>query len=107
MRWIDGDRLAESLAAGTRGRLYSAEEKRALAAIAAWVARRMDELPEAAPETARHGTWTDEGDLFYRCSECSKLIRICGTARYCANCGARMDMEETARREGDHAAGGC
>lgn len=93
MRLIDADALMEKLNAHNRGGKYKAEEIRALDAIAAYVEKRVAELPEAGPIPARRGRWGRwmyEGDLFYRCTECGKLVRIIGRSPYCPNCGANM-----------------
>jgi len=63
-----------------------------------------DEQPTIDAVPVRHGKWIDEGqpdDFFphhaWRCSECGEQVLEIGEPwyKYCPNCGARMDDDET------------
>ena len=82
------------------GRSYSLGFSDAIGAVTACLHR----LPAADVAPVRHGRWErvqwipadDEPDGGYwivRCSECS--IPHDKESRYCPNCGAKMDGEET------------
>lgn len=72
--------------------------------IKSWIGAIISEIPAADVAPVKHGKWvgyqtnsfknSSEGlkRKFYRCSICHTANAIC--AKYCPNCGAKMDEEE-------------
>ena len=58
----------------------------------------LNQFPSSDVEPVKHGRWVcgdyyDVGDV---CSECDwDSQMICSSYRYCPNCGAKMDLEES------------
>lgn len=54
------------------------------------------DLIEKAPTIERRGTWdkatfSDTGDVYYKCSECGRAVSRASRPNYCPDCGAKMD----------------
>ena len=58
--------------------------------------RMLDKRPTIEAEPVRHGKWIVQDETYTRCfcSEC-KSGNHQGHEKFCPNCGAKMDLEET------------
>lgn len=61
------------------------------------LAEFISSAPTIEAEPIRHGRWKEHG-YKWQCSSCRILMNIDGTPKenllnYCANCGAKMDLE--------------
>lgn len=68
-------------------------------AIRAGIRKALREIEMAIPVDAAplvHGRWINQDNTYtkYQCSAC-KERNFDGVGRYCPNCGARMDKEES------------
>lgn len=52
----------------------------------------LESTPDADVEPIRHGEWTGNTNGTFTCSKCGKRA---SRGRYCPNCGAKMDKEDT------------
>lgn len=60
------------------------------------VGRTLDELEAVDAAPVVHGMWINQDNTYtkYECSAC-KERNFDGVGRYCPNCGAKMDKEES------------
>lgn len=57
----------------------------------------MSDIPAADVAPVVHGTWTDIGMNYKRCSKCGEAYNdiFCNPMNYCPSCGALMDGHTT------------
>lgn len=92
-KYIDADRLIKTINGRSTHLLNEWDTLGVLAAI--------DEQPAADVQEVKHGKWKYTGTVrdgideydYYRCSVC--IIPEYEKHRFCPNCGAKMDLEES------------
>ena len=80
---------------------YIGREEVILAVRHAWAkglepTQYIEQIPAADVAPVVHGRWIATHDEFCSCSVCKYPVYVAwGQTKYCPNCGAKMDKEET------------
>ena len=92
-RLIDANKVAQDVRENNKYNFFQAD----------WSSKRVCELLESAPAVDAvevvHGRWNrNSSTLDIECSNCGKTLECWfdDDAKYCPNCGAKMDGDENA-----------